>query len=34
VSVVRAALAAFVDVEVLAAREDETLFVRGFALAV
>ena len=34
VSVVRAALAAFADVEVLAAREDETLFVRGFALAV
>jgi len=33
VSVVRAALAAFADVEVLAAREDETLFVRGFALA-
>ena len=33
-SVVRAALAAYSDVQVLAAREDETLYVRGFALAV
>jgi phosphoribosyl 1,2-cyclic phosphodiesterase len=32
VSVIRAALAAYGDVQVLAAREDETLFVRGFAL--
>lgn len=34
VSVVRAALAAYADIEVMAAREDETLFVRGFALPV
>lgn len=32
-SVVRAALAAYADVEVLAAGEDETLCVRGFSLA-
>ncbi|MEY3480110.1 MAG: hypothetical protein RIQ71_885 [Verrucomicrobiota bacterium] len=34
VSVVRAALDSFRDIEVVAAREDETLFVRGFASAV
>ena len=34
VSVVRAALSAYADVEVMAAREDQTLFVSGFAVAV
>jgi len=34
VSVVRAALASYAGIEVLAAREDETLYVRGFAVAV